>query len=62
MENPVGCTGEGKRSKGNIGEGLRESKTGTVFELSLEVRNDCHFDLLFSETDQFDMFPCLFYM
>ena len=29
-ENPVGCTGEGKRWKGNIREGSRESKTGTV--------------------------------
>ena len=33
-ENPVGCTGEGKRRKGNI----REGKTGTVLQLSLEVR------------------------
>ena len=33
-ENPVGCTGEGKISKGNI----REGKTGTVLELSLEVK------------------------
>ena len=31
--NPVGCTGEGKISKGNI----REGKTGTVLELSLDV-------------------------
>ena len=31
-ENPVGCTGDGKISKGNI----REGKTGTVLELSLE--------------------------
>ena len=29
-ENPVKCTGEGKRWKGNIGEGSRETKTGTV--------------------------------
>ena len=27
-ENPVGCTGEGKRSKGNIREGLGEGITG----------------------------------
>ena len=27
-ENPVGCTGEGKRLKGNI----RQGKTETVFE------------------------------
>ena len=27
--------GEGKRSKGNIREGSREGKTGTVLELSL---------------------------
>ena len=32
-ENRVGCIGEGKRWKGNIGEGM----TGTIFELSLEV-------------------------
>ena len=48
-ENPVECTGEGKRWKGNIWEGLikskmetvlelREGKTETVFEPSLEVR------------------------
>ena len=37
-ENPVGYTREGKRLKGNIREGLREGKTETVFELSLEVR------------------------
>ena len=32
-ESPVGCTGEGKIGKGNIGE----DKRGTVMELSLEV-------------------------
>ena len=32
--NPVGCTGEGKRTKLNI----REGKTGTVLELSLKAR------------------------
>ena len=37
-ENSVGCTGEAKRLKGNIREGSREGKTGTVLELSLEVR------------------------
>ena len=37
-ENPAGCTGEGKRWKGNIREESREGKTGTVLELSLEVR------------------------
>ena len=37
-ENKVGCTGEGKRRKGNIREGLRDGKTGTVMELSLELR------------------------
>ena len=37
-KNPVGCIGEGKRWKGNIREGSREGKTGTVLELSLEVR------------------------
>ena len=31
-DNPVGCTGEAKRLKRNIGKGLRESKTGTVLE------------------------------
>ena len=36
--NPVGCIGEGKRCKGNIREGSREGKTGTVLELSLEAR------------------------
>ena len=35
-ENPVWCTGDSKRWKGNIGEESREGKTGTVFELSLE--------------------------
>ena len=29
-ENPVGCTWEGKRLKGNIREGSREGKTGIV--------------------------------
>ena len=33
-ENPVGCTGESKRWKGN----MREGKTETVLELSLKVR------------------------
>jgi len=33
-KDPVGCTGEGERWKGNI----REGKTGTVLELRLEVR------------------------
>ena len=33
-ENPVGCTGEDKRLKGNIREGSREVKTVTVLELS----------------------------
>ena len=32
--NPVGCTGEGKRTKLNI----REGKTGTVLDFRLEVR------------------------
>ena len=32
-EIPVGCTGESKTLKGNIGEG----KTETVLELNLEV-------------------------
>ena len=36
-EIPVGCTGKGKRLKGNIREGLREYMTGTVLELSLEI-------------------------
>lgn len=36
--NPVGCTGESKRLKGNIREGSKEGKTGTVLELSLEVK------------------------
>ena len=40
-ENPVGCTGEGKGWKGNIRERSREDKTGTVLELSLEVRCPC---------------------
>ena len=31
-------TGEGKRGKGNLREEFREGKTGTVLELSLEVR------------------------
>ena len=30
----IGCTEEGKRLKGNIREGSREGKTGTVLELS----------------------------
>ena len=37
-ENKVGCTGEGKRRKGNIREGSREGKTVNVMELSLKVR------------------------
>ena len=32
-ENAVGCTGKGKRLKGNV----RDGKTGTALELSLEV-------------------------
>ena len=36
QENPEGCTGEGKRWKGNV----RESKTGIVLELILEVRKN----------------------
>ena len=36
--NPVGCTGKSKRLRGNIREGSREDKTGTVSELSLKVR------------------------
>ena len=35
-KNPV--TGKGERLKGNIREGSREDKTGTILELSLEVR------------------------
>ena len=34
MENPVGCSGEAKRI---VREGLGEGKTGTVWELSLQV-------------------------
>ena len=34
-ENPVECTGEGKRLKGNIQEESGKGKTGTVFELTL---------------------------
>ena len=37
-EYPVGCTGEGKRRKCNIGEGSKEGKTGIVLKLGLEVR------------------------
>ena len=37
-ENPVVCTREGKILKGNIRKGSREGKTGTVSELSLEVK------------------------
>ena len=37
-ENSVWCTGEGKRWKGNVREGSRENKTGTVLGLSLEVK------------------------
>ena len=37
-ENPVGCTRKGKRSEENTREGSREGATGTVLELSLEVR------------------------
>ena len=33
-ENPLGSTGEGKKGKGNIREGARESKTETVLELN----------------------------
>ena len=35
--NPVGRTGECKRGKGNIREGSREGKTGTVLELSNHI-------------------------
>ena len=38
MGNTVGCTGKGKRWKGNVREESREGKMGTVLELSLEVR------------------------
>ena len=37
-KNSVGCTGEGKRWKGNIREGSREGNTRIFLELSLEVR------------------------
>ena len=37
-KNPVGCTGEGKRRKCNIGEGSKEGKTGIVLKFGLEVR------------------------
>jgi len=37
-KHPVGCTGEDKIWKRNIRKGSRESKTGTVWELSLEAR------------------------
>ena len=37
-ENPIVFIGEGKRWKGNMSERSRECKTGTVFELCLEVR------------------------
>ena len=40
-ENAVGCNREGKSSKGNVSEELRECKTGTVLEVSLEVRCCC---------------------
>ena len=43
-ENPVGCTGEGKRWKGNI----REDKTGTVLYFNLEVT---HVRLLFDDNE-----------
>ena len=36
-ENPVSCSDEGKRWKGNIREGSSEGRTGTVSELSLKV-------------------------
>ena len=36
-ENPVGCTGDGKRWKVIISEGSREGKMGTS-KMSLEVR------------------------
>ena len=36
--NPVGCTVEDKILKGNTRKGSREGKTGTVIELSSEVR------------------------
>ena len=32
-ENPLRCTGEGKSLKGNIREGSRKGKTGTVLEV-----------------------------
>ena len=35
-ENLAGCNGDGKRRKGKVGSG--EGETGTVLELSLEVR------------------------
>ena len=34
----IECIGEGKRWKRNKREGSKEGKTGTVLELSLEVR------------------------
>ena len=37
-ENPVGCTGEGEIRKVYVREGSTEGKTGTVLQLSLEVR------------------------
>ena len=37
-ENPVRCSGEDKRWKGNIREASGKGKPGTVMELSLEVR------------------------
>ena len=40
-ENPAGCAEEGKRLKGNITEGPREGKAGTVLELSLEISDPC---------------------
>ena len=46
-ENPVGCTGEGKRWRGNIKEGSREGKMGTFLEVrwpSCEVGRKSKFD------------------
>ena len=44
-ENRLGCTGEGKRLKGNLREGSKEGKPRTVLKLSyiyIYISSFCH--------------------
>ena len=59
-ENPAWCTGEGKKWKGNLTEGWREGKTGTVLELRWTVHTEKYFrNLVKSNRNQilFTIFP-----